>query len=445
MGVVQYDFFELLRRAGWPEMADDLAETLAENPDLASPVELDSEVEARVAALEAVRPWPVYDPRDYGAVCDGATDDTTAWQALTADVLGAATLQEGGRVFMPGPSKVSDTIEFRKFSGELFGDGWGRGGGAFLWDGPADIPVLRLRESQGAWLHDFRVTGTDQESQLPSALVEMYNWLGLPEGPMGRDAWSNAHNKLERLWLGAHNHEGTRDESSRNGLVFTGNNTNNDHNTIQDCKIYGGQLATGAAIRQEGSQNILNKYVGGGYGGFPIGLDTNATVTMYAPDFVRCSDVDINMRQGQKLHVTQWHSEHSGGFLRMEGGHVIVDQATWQCYPPSFTPSSSFDGRVIENTGSANIELRNVLFGLSRLQPDDVANWRISLGDAPSVRLLLDGVNLSYGGVTIDESNVDLGSGYRVVEGYVRGGRSFRNVVKVADDVLSFDRFDGSS
>ncbi len=387
---------------------------------------------------------PVVDTRQFGIKCDGVTDDTQGWHDLTEAVLGHPALMEGGRVFIPGPSVVSDTIEFRKFSGELFGSGWGRGGGAFLWDGPAGVPVLRLRESQGSWLHDFRVTGSSDESQKPSALIEMYNWLGGDDPD--RDAWSQAHNRLERLWLGRHAHEGGRDEITHHGLLWTGNNTNNDHNTVIDCKILHG---TGAAIRQEGSQNVLNKYIGGIYNGFAVGMDTNATVTMDNPSFNRMSDVDVLMRQGQKLHVKQWHSEHAGGMLRMEsGGHVIVDQGTWQCYPDRLNPGySMFDGRVIEAPGSApaSIELRNVLFGIARLDAAELAGWRIDLGDGGSKYLRLAGCNQRYGGNSLDESNFVVGSGYRLVEGHWFGGQSFRNVLESPSDVLSFSRFDGSS
>ncbi len=446
----QYDWGELNRRAGWPAYADDLERAIAENPELVSDVELDSvaELEARVAALEAAKvAEPVVDPRDYGAQCDGITDDTAAWHALTADVLGAPTLMEGGKVFIPGPSVVSDTIEFRKFSGELFGAGWGRGAGAFVWDGPADIPVLRFRECQGAWLHDFRVTGTNDESRLPSALVEMFNWLGDPDPVLGRDAWSQAHNKLERLWLGRHAHEGTRDELTQNGLVWTGNNVNNDHNTIIDCKIMHG---TGAAIRQEGSQNILNKYIGGVFTDFEVGMDTNATVTMDNPDFARMRTADVVMRQGQKLHVKQWHSEHSNSFLHMlNGGHVIVEQGTWQCFGEA--KQSGWGGMAIDasSDSTAEIQLRNILFGISTLTAQEVADWRIDLGAGGKKYLTMDGVQIDYGPNSLDESNFNValaGDGYRLIQGHFKGrASSFRNVLDNAGDTLSFTRFDGAA
>ncbi len=50
----------------------------------------------------------VYDVRDYGAVCDGVTDDTGVLQ----DLIDALEAGSGGVILIPGPLKVTSTITF---------------------------------------------------------------------------------------------------------------------------------------------------------------------------------------------------------------------------------------------------------------------------------------------------------------------------------------------
>lgn len=100
--------------------------------------------------------------RDFGALCDGVTDDTAAFQAA----MSALTLGHK-RLYIPGQVRITSTIEFLQMEGcEIFGDGPGqtsiRAGSGIIWDGAATDTAIRVKSCGWMRLHDFFIDGNNK-------------------------------------------------------------------------------------------------------------------------------------------------------------------------------------------------------------------------------------------------------------------------------------------
>ncbi|MCO5071153.1 MAG: hypothetical protein M9944_08105 [Rhizobiaceae bacterium] len=94
---------------------------MLERTDLAYP----SIVGTTTALTQAAREGRRLTLEDFGAKCDGTTDDTTAFEAAVNFFQTDTDVPYGGRILIPGPTRLTDTIQLLKGSRflEIAGEG----------------------------------------------------------------------------------------------------------------------------------------------------------------------------------------------------------------------------------------------------------------------------------------------------------------------------------
>ena len=101
----------------------------------------------------------------FGAINDGTTDTSDAWDAAIASFGSYNGLVRAGRLSAPGAYVISRPLRFKSLGIEITGEGWGSPSstnpkqGYILWNGPADVPIMSLTECWGLSLRNMRIIG----------------------------------------------------------------------------------------------------------------------------------------------------------------------------------------------------------------------------------------------------------------------------------------------
>ncbi|BCW20186.1 hypothetical protein NtRootA9_28940 [Arthrobacter sp. NtRootA9] len=268
----------------------------------------------------------------YGVKGDGVTDDTAAIQSVLNLVTKGAGVPAISITAPAGTYRITNTLVIDRKAVKLIGAGVGNPtdhtnpgqGASFIWDGPAGIPMFCIKDAQAVVFEDFYLGGNT--STPPSELIYFEN-----DGVSGQ-AGTNQHISMSRLTfgrLGYYTDTYPDHVTSTRCVRFGGTNANNDQAWFYDC-AFGG--AMDALVVLDNSNNLWCSFVNCVFDGRlsaadstpkSVGLRTAASVSLYNPQFNRCS-TDIDVTSGTTF-AYMWNSENSGKFARVgnQAGLVV--------------------------------------------------------------------------------------------------------------------------
>lgn len=251
---------------------------------------------------------------DYGMVCDGVADDTTALQ----DAINAAiSANEGGEVILPpGTCNLSDTIEIYSVRGlRLRGTG---GLTTLYWErtAPNNVPMLDLLDARDCIIEDLRI----EASSADAVTIELDRAIRI-----GNDSTSTAvvptTNTIRDVTISGTNgaiREGIA--ITDDGLPGTLVNTNNEHHAIERVRVFS---TAEVGIRIQGSNakynRILHTSIGGDRGDYGVYNQGGSFVWLNGAITRRdISDFYIN-GQGGTINIIGHDSENSLRLLETAG------------------------------------------------------------------------------------------------------------------------------
>ena len=198
----------------------------------------------------AARNLGTIDVREYGAICDGTTDDSTAIQAAI-DAAGSGATIPGGEVVISGACAIASTLTIHDKSLKMRSIGGAMGDvadGGLVWTGAEDLPMIEIMDGVGVDLSVRMAGGTNQ----PSAAIEV-KANPTPTSP------DNQSIHIHDMVIG-HLPYGPQDGSTTNrvkrGILVSGT-TGCDHNIVSNVEING---ATVAGIDNDNAQAIWWSY-----------------------------------------------------------------------------------------------------------------------------------------------------------------------------------------
>ncbi len=259
----------------------------------------------------------------------GVADSTAALQAMIDTVTSGFGIPALETRIPPGTYRITSTLNIYKKSVILSGAGVGNPsnfgtnpgkGTTLIWDGAAGAPMIQVRDSAHCVIRDLFLQGN--ATNRPSAGIRFYN-------VSGDGAGTNENCKVERVRIGglAWTNPSTLLTGSKlveYGIIFDGDNTNNDQFSIQDVRV---DSANVAGIALPNSQSIWGELQNVFCGGCTIGLKTSASVTGWNLSFNACG-TDVFTDSSAQLDVSGFYSEQSSRIfdvtyassLRVTGG-----------------------------------------------------------------------------------------------------------------------------
>lgn len=295
-----------------------------------------SAASATRAAIVVLNERSEINAQDHGVRGDGTGEDVTALSALVTSLRPGSSGVAGAKLVIPsGDYPLNDTLLFSKWSGVVTGSGTGNAGtyssGAgkatvFRWIGPDTKSMVKLRDYRGVTFEHIRFTGNDATP--PLACIESNNVTG--------DGAGTAEGlKLNDVWMGkwTWSAEGAVG-AVKAGVLFSGDNTNNDQFSFRDLTITGCEVGIDLPNSQSiwgASYNLLvaNASV--------AGVRTSASTRGYNWTFDNCIK-DVQVNSTAKVKVYGWSSERSSRQLDIPGlGSCIVYGGEWRLQSPMTT------------------------------------------------------------------------------------------------------------
>ena len=300
--------------------------------------------------------------KDFGAACDGATDDTVAFQAAVDSLGDLSNVRRSGMTLVvPGPTIISDTIVIRQKSFILTGGGWGRlddtnGRASYIrWEGDVNKPMIQLYNCSGGMrIQNIAIKGNTTNK--PSAAIELYQGSGI----------INSDIYIENVSIGS---EGAGDDPSyqfQYGIISTGLNANNAEQYFNKVKIYG---CSEAGIQQSFQQNTNWNLNDINIGSCKYGVKLASGIVGLEWNFA-LNDVDIYMigpvdslgnSTNPQLKLNRYQSEQSGRICYIAGsGQLFID-----CGSFGIGAQLNVDGKIINQptqNASVQVTLRNFSF-----------------------------------------------------------------------------------
>jgi hypothetical protein len=362
-------------RAGQPPMGSaapatpDVERLQAEVQELRKQVaRLTTETEkaaARTAAdLKALEAGAI-NVRTFGAKGDGVTDDTAALQAaLDAAGNNSPWGVRGTRILVPpGEYLISATLKVHRMAFEMIGCGVGNSPAykpspglatVFRWNGPANTPMMMIRDSHGIAIRRIRWEG--REGVAGTTAINL-KWLAEDQQA------GNAATVIEQCHFGraVHTPQGIHKGDLAYGILMDGDNGNNDEFKIDRCYFVG---CAKAGIRMANTQSVWGSVNDVTFSECGAGIETASSLTGYNVCFDACGP-DFRIASTAHVRVFGWQSERSrklaelspdaalfadGGYVQVGaiGGGVMID-----AFP----------------TDSAQLILRNMQFTQNTLSP----------------------------------------------------------------------------
>jgi hypothetical protein len=285
-----------------------------------------------VGGVPRWRDSPNFFARDY-LTGNAAENASPGLAALVAAAQGSNSVGVGGGniAFEPGDYRLTTTLDLTRWTGRFGGAGSGKTPGyfdpgnatVFRWDGPADVPMFRVRDSREVIFENFRVQGKD--TARPSYAFEFNNVSGDGSG-------TNSYLTLRDLHIGKWTWHAQPDWGEvKNGIGFTGDNTNNDQFRIERVTIDGASEYGLYVPNSQSVGGVTRSLVISNAGIAAIGIA--ASIGLHDPEFY-LNDLNIHMLGNNAVVVVDnIRSEmcdmlartSPGGALTIRGGLVMVN------------------------------------------------------------------------------------------------------------------------
>lgn len=281
------------------------------------------------------------DVTEHGAAGDGVTDDTAAIEAAIATALGTTGSLRGGRIDFPkGVYRITRTLTIEQAAAVVQGVGRGT---VLAWDGPPDVPMLRLDYCQGTSVSGLTFLGNS--TSMPSAAVSVRTLRSHPNG--------SHHNTLSSIWIGD---AGARQFDT--GLLFEGDDVDAVANRFEMVSISG--CATGVRITQP--RYIRNSFTGLQLDRCDVGFESNAGISNTGANWRASGSrvTDIALGPGSRLRVRGFASRESARLAVTDSSSLMLRDGSWEM-GPNLAP----DGVVISGrngTGRAFLRLEDLDF-----------------------------------------------------------------------------------
>lgn len=309
--------------------------------------------------------------KDFGAVCDGVTDDTTAFQAAVDSVGDTSITQRSGlTLLISGPIVITNTITVRRKSIKIVGTGWGRISDTFenrsmlIWGGAAGIPMIKVQDTLNFQLDNIRFVGSSTNK--PSAAINFNET---------NDGWPNSANKVSNIYIGSISGETDDNEQFTNGILIDGLGASNSELIIDNLYL---RKITQDGIHVGSSQN-LNIHVTnfwanncsraaiyncGAVQGETWSFANNA-VDIYVPG----TDDNALTVNGLTL-CNGFFSERSGRLAEIFNGTISLTGGRW-----ALATTTNTDGKVIKAEGSSAIRVTLTDFRFNQISSPPTAPY----------------------------------------------------------------------
>jgi len=324
------------------------------------------------------RDSPNFFGRDYltGDPADDASPGlAAAIAAMQAGQHASVGVSGGNLQLEQGEYRLTQTLDLTRFTGRIggvgpaispyYGTNPGRGT-VLKWDGPADQPMIRVRNSRDVIFENIRLEG--HASNIPSYGIEFYN-------VSGDSAGTNARLTVRDVHIGPYGWPvGSTSNNVKRGIGFTGDNANNDQYRIERVYV---QTPTEWGLYIQNEQSVA-----GAVRHFVVntpglgGIYTAASMGIDHPEFYFCPvAIEMGGSNGNNANVvvTNVRSEEGvmfartspAGVLAVRGGYIQVgDTITGGQVFIDASPMDNFvldleDVSLAENTtpGQARIEI----------------------------------------------------------------------------------------
>jgi len=319
----------------------------------------------REAEPLAMRAGDYINLKDFGAKGDGVADDTAALQAALDAAGNNSPWGVRGTLIVvpPGEYLISSTLNVRRMAFELMGSSVGNSpayaaapgkGSVFRWNGPPDLPMMKIRDSYGVSIRRIRWEGKDGVAG--TAAINLH-WAA--EDQQG----TNGATVIEQCYFGRYMHtsQGVHKGDLAHGILMDGENGNNDEFRIERCTFVG---CSRAAIRMANTQSVWGSINDCTMSESGIGIDTASSLTGYNLCFDACGP-DFHIASTAHVRVYGWQSERSKKLAELSVDAALIADG-------GYLQLSAIAGGVMIDafpSNMAQIILRNMQFTQNTLSP----------------------------------------------------------------------------
>ncbi|MDQ3542140.1 MAG: carbohydrate binding domain-containing protein, partial [Chloroflexota bacterium] len=324
-------------------------------------------------------------------------NDFSSLQAMVNEAQGALVTGVGGALLDLGENEhvLTSTLDLTKFTGGLTGPGVGKspshsdpGHGAVIrWNGLADQPMLRVKNSRNVIFERFRLEGNDtnppsygiefvKEATDQTGVNQFFNILDMV---IGKYAWSS---------------QGTNKGLIKRGIGLTGYNGDNDRLIIDRTVIESpSEYCVYAPNTQSVGSAIRNSTLRGLTGGNTIGVGTGATLLIDNTLIQTCLiDIETLVASAIVSFVNGSRSENSRQLAQMHPDSKLI------CRGSYIQLQAIIAGQGVMIKASPSGRLTIVLHDLEFANNTDPASARIEIGPAsPSVGRFFVDVKRCFG------------------------------------------------
>ena len=282
----------------------------------------------------------------HGAIGDGVADDTAAIEEAIATALGERGSLRGGRIVFPeGVYRITRTLTIEQAAAVVEGVGQGS---VLAWDGPPDVPMLRLDYCLGTSLSGLRFVGNS--TSRPSAAISIRTLESHPHG-------SN-FNTLSSIWIGPAGPEDTDSVSHQfdTGILLEGDDVDAGSNRFEMISIT--SCTTGVRITR--SRFRRNAFLGLQIGRCDVGFESNAGISNSGRNWVfnESALTDIALGPGARLRVNGLAGRRSARLAVTESSSLMIRDGSWEIGPRLASDGVVISGR--NGTGRCFLRLEDL-------------------------------------------------------------------------------------
>jgi hypothetical protein len=358
--------------------------------------------------------------KDFGAVCDGVTDDTVAFQAAVNSIGDTSSIRRSGITLnIPGPTLITDTILIQQKSFTLTGNGWGiipdtNGRSSYIrWGGAAGKAMLRINNCSGGMLIQ-NIAFKGSTTNVPLAAIELYQTAGI----------INSGNSFSNIAIGSNIASDDPGTQFQYGIVSTGINANDAEQFFNKIQIVGCSVA---GIQQSFQQNtnwhlndldITQCAIAVSLAAGVVGNQWN--LNLNGIDINTIGPVDsLGNSTIPNISVQRYQSEQSGRLCYLSStANLTIDSGAF-----AISASTNADGRIVYQPQ----QNANCLFSISNFSFQTIATppaspymyFKSAVGGGTPRNLIFNNIqgwdNLTGGVNGLDittQSNVDGASVY---------------------------------